>query len=286
MKTLYFTIILLLLHLQNNSSAQIMPGAKQIAISNSSLALSNDVFSHFTNPAGLAQINWSEIGIYYSPAPFGMTELSNAFAAYLQPTEFGSIAAGFMTYGFDLYRENNLSISYSNRFYDRIFLGATLKYHSISIKNYGSSKSFSLLLGLLYYISPITRIAFATDNITRSSYGDYNDQIPTIFSIGVSQDFLENIIINGSFSKELRSEYSLHFGIDYLPIQFVSLRFGFSTEPASFSGGVGINYSKFEFDYASFNHQDLGFTHQFSIILHFSEDKPRNKKIKDYLVIE
>ena len=48
---------------------QYNPGARQISLANSDVALANDVFTLFSNPAGLSQINWREVGIYYSPAP-------------------------------------------------------------------------------------------------------------------------------------------------------------------------------------------------------------------------
>ena len=53
--------------------AQFNPGAKQISLSHSDIALANDVFALFSNPSGLSQLNWREIGIYYSPAPFGLS---------------------------------------------------------------------------------------------------------------------------------------------------------------------------------------------------------------------
>ena len=48
----------------------------------------------------------SSSGVYYSPAPFGLSELANGYVSYLEPFEFGSIAVGGMTDGFDLYRES------------------------------------------------------------------------------------------------------------------------------------------------------------------------------------
>jgi hypothetical protein len=54
----------------------------------------------FNNPAGLSQMNWREIGVYYSPAPFGLTELANGYVAYHEPTDIGSFAIGGMSYGF------------------------------------------------------------------------------------------------------------------------------------------------------------------------------------------
>ena len=71
--------------------AQYNPGARQISLANSDVALANDVFTLFNNPAGLSQINWREVGIYYSPAPFGLTELANGYVAYIEPFNFGLV---------------------------------------------------------------------------------------------------------------------------------------------------------------------------------------------------
>ena len=68
MKVLYTIIIFYVLTI--SAYSQYNPGAKQISLSNSDVALSDDVFSVFNNPAGLSQMHWREIGVYYSPAPF------------------------------------------------------------------------------------------------------------------------------------------------------------------------------------------------------------------------
>ncbi len=55
--------------------------------------------------------------------------------------------------------------------------------------------------------------------------------------------------------------------------------------PSSFSAGIGINYSIFEVDYAVFNHQDLGYTHQIGITILFeSPAQSRFQRIYNYLL--
>ncbi len=283
MKANYYIAFFIVLIMQFNSSAQILPGAKQISLSHADIALSHDVMAHYTNPAGLAQLNWREFGVYYSPAPFGLSELANGFAAYHEPTSIGHFSAGFMTYGFELYKENIISLSYSKRFYQNFFLGLRIDYRSLSIERYGETSKIAFSLGGIAYILNNLRTGFVIDNITRASYTDEDDQIPTTIKIGFSYDLQSDIIINFAVNKETNFNPSFNFGLDYLVIQYVNLRVGFKTEPSSFSGGIGINYSMFEIDYATFNHQDLGFTHQAGIIVHFSSNESRIKKIKDYL---
>src|SRR3972149_4284474 len=109
----FLAIVILVVSDYTSLNAQYNPGAKQISMSNSDVALSNDVFSIFNNPAGLSQMNWRELGVYYSPSPFGISELANGFIAYHEPFDFGSLGVGAMTYGYDLYRENKIVAGFS-----------------------------------------------------------------------------------------------------------------------------------------------------------------------------
>jgi len=263
--------------------AQFSPGSRQVALSHSGIAMSNDVYSIFNNPAGLAQINWREAGIYYSPSPFGLKELANASAAYLEPASFGAFSVGFITYGFELYRENKFALSFSKRFFERFFFGLTFQYQNLSIKNYGNSSAINLILGGLVYLENNLRLGFTATNLLRSTYGNEKDQIPVTYASGISYDIFNKVTLNLSLEKDLDFPFTVHSGIEYLPIKYLSLRFGINTEPASFSGGVGINYSFLHLDYAFNQNPDLGISHQFGILLSFHQAKNRLTAIKDYL---
>ncbi len=266
-----------------NIFAQFNPGAKQISLSHSDIAVANDVFALFGNPSGLSQLNWREIGIYYSPAPFGLTELANGYVAYLEPFNSGSIAIGGMTYGFELYRESRISLGYSYNYDNKFFAGAVVNYHSFSIQNYGSNGVFYFNFGGLAYITNDIRWGFAIDNLNRASLADEDDQIPVVFYSGFSYDVINNFTLNLALEKDIRYIPSIKIGIDYDLIQYLSLRVGFANEPSIFSAGIGINYSVFSLDYALVKHPDLGLTHQAGIILSFGRDKSRKESIKKHL---
>jgi hypothetical protein len=265
---------------------QYNPGAKQISLSNSDVALANDVFSIFNNPAGLSQISWREIGIYYSPAPFGLSELANGYVAYLEPYSFGSIAVGGMTYGFDLYRESKITIGYSYNYNNIFFAGAAINYHSFSIQNYGNTGVFYFNFGGLAYITNNLRWGFAVDNLNRASLADEDDQIPMVFNTGFSYNIINELSLNIALEKDIRYNPSVKIGIDYDIIEYFSLRLGTSNEPARYSAGIGINYSFISLDYALFTHQDLGLTHQAGIILSFGRKESRYKSVRDNLLLE
>jgi hypothetical protein len=281
MKKLY--LLLLLLFVNTSNIAQINPGARQISIANADVALANDVFTLFNNPAGLAQINWKEVGVYYSPAPFGLTELANGYVAYQQPFSFGSLGIGGMTYGYELYRESKIILGYSYNYDNILFLGAAINYQTYSIQNYGSTGVFYLNLGGLVYILDDLRWGFSTNNINRATVGDQDDQIPVVFSTGFSFEILQNFSLNASLVKDIRYDLSLAFGIDYDIIEYLSLRIGAADNPSKFTAGVGINYSILGLDYAFFTHPDLGLTHQVGLTLSFGKEGIRSEAIKKYL---
>ena len=276
-------IVLILLVFCVNIFGQIHPGAKQIALSHSDIALASDAYALFNNPAGLAQQDWREISIYYSPSPFGINKLANGSAVYHEPTKFGSFAIAYTNYGFELYKENVFFVSYSNMLFKDFFWGVTLSYKNVSIKNYGNDGTFIFLVGGLTYLTKQLRMGFAIDNITHTSIGNDDNQIPMIFNFGMSYNLIHNLSINAALQKEIDMNSSIRIGIDYQIIKYLNLRFGAMNEPSSFSAGVGINYSIFEIDYALFSHQDLGFTHQIGVTLMFGKEKPRSQRIKDFL---
>ena len=277
-----FTLCLLLF-LNSQIYPQYSPGARQISLANSDVALANDVFSIFNNPAGLAQLNWREVGIYYSPAPFGLTELSNGYVAYNEPFNFGSISIGGMTYGFDLYRESKVVLGYSYNYENILFAGLTINYHSYSIQNYGSTSAFYINAGGLVYILDELRWGFFVNNLNRASVADIDDQIPMVFATGLSFDIIQNFSLNFALEKDIRFNPSVQFGIEYDIIEYLSLRAGTSNDPSRFTAGVGINYSIFSLDYAFFTHQDLGLTHQAGIILSFGKEGSRSSAVRRYL---
>ena len=279
----FLLIVAVFVSLHTKSNAQYNPGAKQISMSNSDVALSNDVFSLFNNPAGLAQMNWRELGIYYSPSPFGFSELANGFIAYHEPFDFGSIGVGAMTYGFELYRENKISVGFSYNYLNKFFAGAAVNLHTVSINNYGSDNAFYLNIGGLFYLTQYFRLGFSVQNLNRASFGNEKDNIPLIYNTGFSYRVMEDLTFNLAVEKDIRYNYSLRGAIEYNLLEYLSLRSGFSNEPSSYSAGIGINYSYFSLDYAFFTHTDLGLTHQAGLIISFGSEGSRNEKIRKYL---
>ncbi len=271
MKYLRAIMLGVLLLFRANSSAQIKPAARQIALANATVALSNDVFAIFNNPAGLSRIKSRRVGIYYSPAPFGLKQLSNAYAVYCEPFSFGNLAFGVKRYGYNLYNETSLSFSFSKRFSSNYFLGVDLILTNLNIRRYGSYKTFYLRLGYLFNVFNNLTFGIAVENIRNASYVKEYESIPQIVRAGLSYKILKSASLNFEVSKDLERNASVKGGIEYLLLDLIFIRVGMRTEPDTYTAGVGIKYSFIHLDYAVFTHPYLGLTHQASLIVSFNK---------------
>lgn len=251
---------------------QIRPGARQIALAHADVASQKNVFALFNNPASLTDLNFIQAGIFYSPAPYGLSELSTAFAAVSIPAWSGTTAAGFSVYGFELYRESSISAGYSNKVLENFSAGITAVYRNVSIKNYGSANAFILNAGFSAAVSGAISFGMFALNVTRSSIGSEGNQIPTVFCLGgtyLAGDFN----INAAVEKEISSDPAFLFGAEIKPLEFIELRLGVRTFPSNFSAGIGIEYARFQFEYAVYTHTDLGLTHQAGLIFTFGPQR-------------
>jgi hypothetical protein len=263
--------LLFLLAASPLSFGQFNPGARQVALAHSDLSYSSDSFSLFNNPAGLALAQSREIDLYYSPAPFGLTEMSNAYGAYSEPTNIGTFSAGFSIYGFELYKQTQVALGFGRKIYQNLFVGGTAIYQNISIKNYGSKGVLFLNLGGIANITNQLGFGFAVENLTRATVSDEANQIPTVFWGGLHLKVVKEFTFSAALSKEIGYNPSIRLGAEYSILDFIQLRFGTHSEPNTFSGGFGILYQFLQVDYSVAKHPDLGLYQQFGLIMRFSK---------------
>jgi hypothetical protein len=259
-----FSILLLCFGI---SFSQEPPGAKQIALSHADISASDDVFSIFNNPAGMSLINYRQIGFFYSPAPYGVKELSYAYAAYSEPFSFGSLSGGFSIYGYELYKETNFAIGFGRMIAPNFYLGLTAAYRNISIKNYGSKGVLFINAGTIFKLTNQIGLGISLENITRSKISNDSNDIPTVFWFGLDLNLVKDFIFYTAIKKELNYNPSLRLGVEYSILDFLKLRIGAGSDPNNYSSGIGILYQFLQADYSISSHADLGVTHQFGLII-------------------
>lgn len=244
-------------------------GARAIGLNGAYTSISNNSIAVFYNPSGLGQIRFREISAFYTPSVFGISGLTQTSVSYAEPLSFGTVGSGIKTFGFDLYREFNLLLSYGNVIREKVFLGFSINYYDLSIQNYGSASSFGLDIGALAYITDFMRWGFAAKNMTGSTIGISKEKIPQVYNTGLTFQPKDDLLFVIEAEKDVRYPVSFRSGFEYVVFDQAEIRSGISTEPVSFTAGLGLVYGLFQLDYAINNHQDLGISHQGSITVNF-----------------
>ncbi|ACF12977.1 Helix-hairpin-helix DNA-binding class 1 [Chloroherpeton thalassium ATCC 35110] len=254
--------------------------ARAGALGGAFVALGNSSFGGFYNPASLELLPSREVGVFYSQ-PYGMSELSYFAFSFADPgflpNSLGSLGLSVKRYGFELYNEKTVAASYAGAFERVFFYGFSLNYHHLSIKNYGSAAAFGLSLGTLFLVSPEFSLGFSGFNLNRPTIGKTSEALPQSYILGMAYRPDGNLRILIDFEKDPRFALMLKSGVEYEPVEAISLRAGFSTEPKKMSGGIGIHYGAMDIDYALAAHSDLGLTHQVALMVHFGA--PENEPV-------
>lgn len=242
-------------------------GARSSAFGNAFVGLADDVWAIHYNPAGLAGLSNLQLSAFYSPQPFGISDISlTAFSAVI-PTGYGVVGASVRKYGFELYRELSGSTAYSN-IIKGIYLGINLNYHTVSIKNYGSTGTIGIDFGILIPLIDNLRWGVSMKNINSPTIGRSKEKLPQSITSGFAYLPFDKLNLMFDFQKETSFAPSARFGFEYWAVDAIALRGGFCNEPASYSSGIGIRYSFFSIDYALSIHPVLGWTHSFSVTIH------------------
>lgn len=252
-------------------------GTKPVSMGGAFTSLANNSNAVYYNPAGISQMMFREISVFYSPAPFGLSELANGSLNYVEPLKFGTVGLSAKTYGFELYREITATLTYANNYRKRIYYGVNINYYNLKIQNYGSASTVGFDIGLLGYLTNFLRWGFSAHNISKPTIGTQKDKLPQVYRTGFSYQPRNDLNLVIDAEKDTRYPLTIKAGLEYNLYGMIDLRAGLSSEPVKFSGGIGFNYSLFEIGYAFNNHQDLGLTHQASITINFGGEKGRVK---------
>jgi competence ComEA-like helix-hairpin-helix protein len=258
-------------------------GAKAISLGGAFTSLANNSSAIYYNPAGISQIPYREVSVFYSPAPFGLKEMSYGALTYAEPTKVGTFGLAGKTYGFELYRETQATFNYANSFRKRIYFGLNLNFYNLKIQNYGSASTFGVDAGLLAYLTDFLRWGFSATNLNRAKIGQSKEKLPQVYRTGLSVQVRKELNFVLDIEKDTRYNASVKSGVEFSLFDMAVLRAGVGSAPTRFAGGIGFFYSLLEVDYAFYNHQDLGLTHQASLTINFGGQKGR-KMIRESLL--
>jgi len=259
------------------------PSARAAGMSNAFVAVSNDVWSAYYNPAGLAGINTYQAGLAYHK-PFNYTFFSSAFGSAVLPisAEYGTAGISVESFGVK-YKGNTLNQEYvaalSHGFYllndihTSLSVGYNLKYfhmdlgESVGGLELGSGGTFGLDVGLQASVYKRTYLGLFVYNLNAPSLGvDVARDLPRRVVIGAAYKPYTGLTTALSLNKTIGYDTQFEAGFEFALIEMLNLRFGASTNPNRFTAGLGILFESFNLDYGFRNHPVLSETHSFSVM--------------------
>lgn len=226
-----------------------------------------DVWAAENNVAALAFVKKPVFGAYLENR-FLLEELSyKAFAGSL-PISKGSFGMSAGQYGYQLFNDNKVGLSYSRLLSENISMGVQLNYFYTKIaEGYGSKSALSGNIGIIAKITDQLHLGTYIVNPTKVKLSDYQDERhPTILKMGFSYTFSKKLIVGAEVDKNMEKSSTLRSGIEYHPIDILYLRAGISTAPTVSTFGLGLKFHNFQFDFASSFHSVLGFSPHISLL--------------------
>ena len=241
-------------------------GARSSALGGASLGLA-DVWSTANNQAALGFVESLSAGIYYENR-FLLKETSLKGGAFVLPVKAGAFGLNVSSFGYSLYNENQIGLSYGQRLGEKIGVGVQLNYLSTRLGGeYGQRNAIAGAVGVLAKVNKELSIGAHVFNPTKTKLASYNDErIPTIMKLGLNYTFSEKVFLALETEKDMDFSPVVKAGLEYHVVEVLYLRGGISTNPTKSSFGFGLQLSSFKLDVASSFHQTLGLTPHISLI--------------------
>lgn len=239
-------------------------GARELSLGNALVAFQGVPFAIYYNPANI--ISQKNLNIFASYRTYyGLNDIYQA--DLVANTTLLNTPASFAVskYGNDLYSEIQFSCGSSINVMDEFALGGSLQLYSLSIKNYGSSQTWGINLGISYNAFEKIRIGAFITNINNPTIGKVEEELPKTFSLGVSYNLFEKGIFLFELCRDIRYEQDYRAGFEYEVFNHTYLRAGISDNTNSYSFGAGSEIEMFVFDYALLVHDTLGTSHVLSM---------------------
>jgi hypothetical protein len=216
------------------------------------------------NPASLGMISSFRASIHYAPSPFDLRQLSNYGMMISQNFVFLNAAVGLQSLGFSLYRESVGSFGTAAMITEEFSAGVTVHLYHLSIEKYGSSLTAVIDAGAICSVTDQMNVGVVVQNITSSSFGA-DDDIPQLLISGISYRLLEETVINIDLVKDIRYALTYRVGLEFSPMEIISLRTGTEGASSRLFAGVGVHVSSIQVNYGVASHPELGLTHSIGI---------------------
>lgn len=240
-----------------------------------SVALAGTGEAMSSNPAGLWLVRQRQISFFYS-RPFGLAELETATGTWVEPTGIGHFGVRAEAFGFELYREMTVGITWANVYRGVLAYGTSMNLMRASVEGGGSDQTVGLDAGMLFAPHPMVRTGFFTTNLNAPKLGAAHEELPRTLSAGLAFIPAQDLLFSLEAYKDVRFKTSIRAGTEYRPVAPLVFRAGWATDPGVVAGGFGVSWGAATVDYAVDVHPVLGTTHYVQFTLNIGSEKAKH----------
>lgn len=252
-------ILLLLAGFMPSATAQVAIGARGVALGNATTAVNNYEWALFSNPA-LLSVDKKKMG-FYALRYYGIAELTDISSFFSLPTKVGVAAVGLHRYGGDSYSETRIRAAYKNAW--KLFhVGVLVNYNHITFGGgeYGSGGALTMDIGVAAQLSSNLWLGAKAANTNQGSYQfeAYDEALYQDLSLGLSYQLADKALFSLDMVKDVRFPVSWRGGIEMQVVDRLVGRVGITTEPVTYSFGLGYELDVWSINLAMQQHRELG----------------------------
>lgn len=201
---------------------------------------------------------------YFQPSPFGLPDLSRAGIAGALPLGPGTVALSGMRQGGGFYRETEVGLSAGTRLFRMLLIGVRVRWCHLSISGYGSASAIACDLSVAAVPMEGLVIATLLQGVNRPTIGMARERLPSAITMGISYRPAGTMEIVVEWEHDVLYDPGVNAGIEYGPLDIVSLRAGIVGASSSWTFGFGLRYGGVLCDYGLMLHPILGPMHTVS----------------------
>ena len=237
---------------------------RAVALGGAYTALADEPEGIFWNPGGIAALRTTTCWSAYS-RPFGLRELASTAAVLVTPAFPGTWAFGVRTFGSSLYRETTALVSVAGALTSGVRVGATLRALRVDLQDFGSANGFAFDLGFVGRVG--SRVDWGVCLWNAGNARMAGEALSQSLSSGWAFRPTSDAALVVDVCKVLTAPLQTRVGLEYTPVDGLSLRVGVHDRPASLGAGAGWSVGRWRIDYGAYTHLILGWSHQVAVHL-------------------
>ncbi len=268
------------------------------AMGDAGVAVADDAYAPFFNPAGIAQAAAPALATSYVQ-PYGLDFVDQVYFGAVMPVgqRPGGFGIGLRRFaveyeGVDLTTETTLTGSFGTRVYEdlhsSIDFGANLNFNHLEFgetigSGVGADDGFDpgddwavgVDVGLMVTLHERTRLGVAVKNLNNPQIGIDNEELTQRLNAGISYIPYDGVTTTFEFENTLDGELQYHGGVEMTMLESLFLRGGVITNPNKLAAGFGYEMEGLAVHYGfSTGGGTLDSSHQFGLTFRWGGEAP------------